>query len=82
MILDGLQGKHLQLDGELLKKTGVFTIVSAELLTTIGGGYFVGKWLDGKLQTAPILGVSLATLGLVYSVLRILHLSKTWMKRG
>ena len=81
MILDGLQGNRLLLDGELLKKTGVFAIVSAELLTTIGGGYFVGNWLDGRWHTAPVLGVSLPLLGLAYSVWRILHLSKVWMKK-
>jgi F0F1-type ATP synthase assembly protein I len=81
VILENLQGNSLLLDAELLKKTGVFAFVSTELLVTIGGGYLGGKWIDQRLNSAPYVAVSLAMLGLCYSVWRILRLSKTWLKK-
>jgi F0F1-type ATP synthase assembly protein I len=71
----------LRLDAELLKKTGVFVLVSSELLAFIGGGYWVGRELDRTLGTTPVLAVTLATLGLSYCVWRIHRLSKHWMKK-
>lgn len=72
----------MRLDAELLKKTGVFALVSSELITTIGGGFLLGNYLDGKWGTKPIFGFGLALLGLVYSVWRIHGLSKRWLRDG
>jgi hypothetical protein len=71
----------LLLDPDLLKKTGVFALVSAELITFIGGGYWLGSFVDGKWNSAPVFTVSLATIGLIYSVWRIFWLSKKWMQK-
>jgi F0F1-type ATP synthase assembly protein I len=71
----------LLLDPELLKKTGVFALVSGELLACIGGGFFLGRWLDEKFNTSPWIAGGLACLGLVYSVWRIQRLSSQWMKK-
>ena len=32
-----------------------YSTVGFELVLSIGLGYFVGRWLDGKFDTAPIL---------------------------
>ncbi len=72
----------MRLDAELLKKTGVFALVSSELITMIGGGFLLGDFLDGKWGTKPYFGFGLACGGLVYSVWRIQRLSKTWLKGG
>ena len=69
------------LDPELLKKTGVFALVSGELLAYIGGGFLLGRELDKRLHAEPWFAGGLATLGLVLSVWRILQLSKSWMKK-
>lgn len=71
----------MRLDAELLKKTGVFALVSGELLACIGGGYFLGNELDKRMDTTPTFAAGLAILGLVYSVWRIQKLSKLWMKK-
>lgn len=76
MLLEG----YVLLDRVLLKKTGVFALVSGELITCIGGGYFLGAWIDSKWNTAPFMAASISVLGLIYSVWRILQLSKQWMK--
>ena len=70
----------MRLDADLLKKTGVFALVSGELLTFIGGGYWVGSKIDERWNTAPAFTVGLSMLGLIYSVWRIFRLSKNWMK--
>lgn len=69
------------LDQELLKKTGVFALVSGELIACIGGGYLLGQWLDRRFHSAPWFAAGLAMMGLVYSVWRIQGLSKQWMKK-
>ena len=71
----------MRLDAELLKKTGIFALVSSELLATIGGGYFLGTFLDERWQTAPIFVGLFTTAGLSYSVWRILKLSKQWLAK-
>jgi F0F1-type ATP synthase assembly protein I len=71
----------LHLDAELLKKTGVFALVSSELIACIGGGYWLGSFLDNRWESAPIFTVILATLGLTYAVWRIHKLSKQWLKK-
>jgi hypothetical protein len=76
MLLEG----YVLLDRDLLKKTGVFALVSGELIACIGGGYFLGSWLDSKRNTAPLMTAGISVLGLVYSVWRIFWLSKQWMK--
>ena len=68
------------LDRELLKKTGIMGLVSGELAVFIGGGYWIGKALDQRWHTAPVLAVVLALLGLAYAGWRIMHLAKEWMK--
>lgn len=72
----------MRLDVELLKKTGVFALVSGELITMIGGGYLLGDFLDSRWSTGPIFGFGLASAGLIYSVWRIHRLSKGWLKGG
>ena len=76
MLLEG----SVLLDRVLLKKTGIFALVSGELITCIGGGYFLGSWLDSRWNLAPLFTASFSVLGLVYSVWRIYWLSKQWMK--
>ncbi len=66
----------IRLDPELLKKTGVFAMVSGELTVTIGGGYWLGSFFDKRLNSAPVFSAGLATLGLVYSVWRIFGVLK------
>ncbi len=55
-------------------------LVSGELLVFIGGGYWLGSWLDERWRTSPIFTAALALLGLIYAGLRIWRLSKDWMK--
>lgn len=81
MVLHSYWKKTLLLDPELLKKTGVFALVSGELLTFIGGGFLLGRELDKRFETAPWIAGGLATLGLIYSVWRIQWLGKRWMKK-
>ncbi len=71
----------MRLDAELLKKTGIFGLVSGELIACIGGGYWVGSWLDARWNTAPIFTAGLALLGLSYSVWRISWVSKRWLAK-
>jgi hypothetical protein len=70
----------IRLDAELLKKTGVFALVSGELTISIGGGYWLGNLLDERLHTKPAFSAGLAILGLVYAVWRIFGLAKSWSK--
>ena len=71
----------MRLDAELLKKTGIFALVSSELTVTIGGGYLLGSFLDERLDSAPIFVGILTTVGLSYSVWRILKISKQWLAK-
>jgi len=68
------------LDQELLKKTGIMGLASGELIAAVGGGYWLGTWLDRKWNTAPVFMASLALLGLIYAGWRISKLAKEWMK--
>ena len=68
------------LDQELLKKTGIMGLVSGELLVFIGGGFWLGSWLDQRWKMAPVLTVVLTMLGLAYAGWRISKLAKDWMK--
>ena len=68
------------LDRELLKKTGIMGLVSGELVVFIGGGYWLGRFLDQRWQSAPVFTAALAMLGLVYAGWRISRLGKEWMK--
>ena len=68
------------LDRALLKKTGVISLVSGELLVFIGGGYWLGSVLDRRWNSAPALTLILALLGLAYAGWRISRLAKGWMK--
>ncbi len=68
------------LDRVLLKKTGVISLVSGELLVFIGGGYWLGSTLDKRFQTSPVFALILALLGLSYAGWRISRLAKEWMK--
>lgn len=69
------------LDPELMKKTGIFALVSGELVAFIGGGYWLGKELDKRWNTSPTLAALLACMGLSYAVWRMNGLSKKWMKK-
>ena len=69
------------LDAELLKKTGIFGMVSGELVAFIGGGFWVGNKLDLWLQTSPVFKLILTTLGLSYCVWRIHKTAKKWMSK-
>lgn len=80
MILEGYREKTMLLDAELMKKAGIFGLVSGELIAFIGGGYWVGNKLDLRLHTSPLITIILSILGLIYCVWRILRLSKKWMR--
>jgi F0F1-type ATP synthase assembly protein I len=71
----------LLFDPDLLKKAGIFSLVSGELLACIGGGYWLGKELDKRWNTGPWLMSTLAMLGLVYSVWRIYGLAQQWIRK-
>jgi F0F1-type ATP synthase assembly protein I len=71
--------KNVRLDAKLLKKTGVFTLVSAELLGCIGAGVWLGSVLDKKLGTKPVFVAVLSMVGLGYSVWRIKRFAKREM---
>ncbi|MGE3261395.1 MAG: AtpZ/AtpI family protein [Bacteriovoracia bacterium] len=68
------------LDPVLLKKTGIFSLVSGELLAFIGGGYWLGSTIDKRWHSAPVFTLVFVFIGLTYSGWRILRLSKEWMK--
>lgn len=63
-----------------MKKTGYFSLVSGELFGAIGGGYWLGSFLDKRWQLAPVLTLFFVFLGLAYAGWRISRLSKEWMK--
>jgi F0F1-type ATP synthase assembly protein I len=65
-----------------MKKTGIFGLVSGELLAFIGGGYWLGSTLDKRWDSKPVVTLIFVFLGLSYCVWRILRLSKEWMKDG
>lgn len=71
----------MRLDAELLKKTGIFALVSSELIATIGGGYLLGTFLDERFNTAPVFVGIFTTAGLSYGVWRISKISKHWMAK-
>lgn len=69
------------LDAELLKKTGIFGLVSGELIAFIGGGYWIGNQVDRRWNTSPIFTGILTVIGLSYCVWRLHRLSKKWMEK-
>jgi hypothetical protein len=68
----------MRLDAELLKKTGVFALVSGEVTALVGGGYFLGQYIDTHWSKRPVFGVSLALVGLGLSCWRIWQHSRSW----
>ena len=66
------------LDTKLLEKAGIFGFVSAELITYIGGGFLLGKYLDEKFHFGAVFKILLPLVGLALSVWRILQISKKW----
>jgi len=72
--------KNSLLDMGLLKKAGIFGLISAEIIGFVGGGFFLGKMLDNKLHSEPVFSVLFACLGLGYCVWRILQISKKWFR--
>ena len=72
--------KNVRLDAKLLKKLGIFSIVSGELLACVGGGYLLGNWLDKKLNASPYFTAGFLVVGLVYSTWRIFQAGKESMK--
>lgn len=70
------------LDPELMKKFGVFGLVSGEVLGAVLGGYFFGQFIDRKAHTTPAFTAIFACVGLIYSVWRILQISKKWFRDG
>lgn len=65
------------IDSELLKKTGVFALVSGELAVTVGASFFFGHWVDQKLGTEVIFATLLPLAGLSFCVWRIIRQYKT-----
>jgi F0F1-type ATP synthase assembly protein I len=63
-----------------MKKTGIFGLISGELIAFIGGGYWVGSSLDKHWQTSPALTLVFVFVGLAYGGWRISRLAKEWMK--
>lgn len=66
----------MRLDPEWMKKSAVFGLVSTELVAYIGGAFLIGKWLDSRLNLAPLLTILFSCLGLVLAVWKILN----WLK--
>ena len=61
----------MQLDAELLKKTGAFGLVTGELAAYVGGGFLIGRYLDQKFHTVPWISVIITILGLILAIRRI-----------
>lgn len=68
------------LDRELLKKTGIMSVATGQLLAYAGSGWWIGSWLDEKWNSAPWLKAILAMLGFVYAGWRIWRTAKDLMK--
>ncbi len=64
----------MRLDPVWMKKSAVFGLVSAELVTYIGGAFLLGKWLDSWLHLSPLLTVLFSCLGLALAVYKILRM--------
>lgn len=71
----------LLLDKELLKRTGIFALVSSEVVATVVGGFLVGNWLDEKWGISPLLRFALPFTGFGYSVWRINNFLRAQAKR-
>ena len=61
----------MQLDPELLRKTGAFGLVSTELAVYVGGGFLLGRFLDDAVGSRPIACIVFTLLGLFLAIRRI-----------
>lgn len=61
----------MRLDPEMMRKTGAFSLVSAELAACTGGGFYLGQVLDGYFGFHHILDIGLLLLGFVIAMRRI-----------
>lgn len=68
------------LDQQLLKKTAIMGMATGLLLVLTGGGWWLGQWLDGKWNSAPVCSAVLATLGFSLAGWRIWRQAKEDMK--
>jgi F0F1-type ATP synthase assembly protein I len=66
----------MRLNPELLKKSGVFGVVSAELVGYVAAGFGLGWFIDGLAGTKPIFSAILTIVGLAAAIRRIL----VWMR--
>ena len=57
-------------------QVGLVSGLGFVLFGAIGGGYFLGWWLDRWLGTAPILGLIMAGFGLAGGLIEILQILK------
>ena len=72
----------MQLDPELLRKAGAFGLVSTELAVYVGGGFFLGRFLDDAIGSQPIARSIFTLLGLVLAMRKIAKWYANEIKSG
>lgn len=50
--------------GQIMKALGLLTYIGILMVVSIGIGYFLGNWLDGLLNTDPVISI----IGLIIGV--------------
>lgn len=72
----------MQLDPELLRKTGAFGLVSTELVAYVGGGFLLGQFVDEAIGTQPVASIVVTLLGLILAMRRIARWYAKEVKSG
>lgn len=50
--------------GQIMKALGLLTYIGILMVVSIGIGYFLGAWLDGLVNTEPVISI----IGLIIGV--------------
>lgn len=50
--------------GQIMKALGLLTYIGILMVVSIGIGYFLGAWIDGRLNTEPVISI----IGLIVGV--------------
>jgi len=50
--------------GQIMKALGLLTYIGILMVVSIGIGYFLGAWLDGRFNTEPVISI----IGLIIGV--------------